>query len=48
MKILVVDDDIVSRVVASDVLSEKDYEVLEASSAKEAIEYLELPENDSC
>jgi len=44
MKILIVDDDRISRLLASENLAKEGYEVLEASSAKQAIEQLESSE----
>jgi len=44
MKILIVDDDRISRLLASENLAKEGYEVLEASSAKQAIEHLESGE----
>jgi len=44
MKILIVDDDEISRILAFKILAKEGYEVLEASSAKQAIEYLESGE----
>jgi len=44
MKILIVDDDKISLTLASKILAEEGYEVLEASNARQAIEYLEFGE----
>ena len=44
MKILIVDDEKISRLLASKILVKKGYEVLEASSARQAIEQLESDE----
>lgn len=44
MKILIVDDDKISRIIGVKALTNAGYEVLEASSAKQAIEFLESDE----
>lgn len=44
MKILVVDDDDISRLLATNILAKAGYDVLDAASAKKAIEYLETGE----